>query len=186
MTEKEIIQTIENSPGNHVRFAVTDVDGVLRGKIINKQKFLKGVEEGIGFCNVIFGWDINDDCYDKGDVSGWNTGYPDSFAILDLSTFRLVPWNDDVPFFLADFSNAKDVRAACPRTLLKTIKQQATDLGYKAIFSKEFEWFNFKETPQSLKDKNLVNPQPFTPGMFGTLYCALRKTNLFTMTCLIY
>jgi glutamine synthetase len=174
MTDKELIQTIENSPGNHVRFAVADIDGVLRGKIINKEKFLKGIKDGIGFCNVIFGWDINDNCYDKGDISGWNTGYPDSFASLDLSTFRQVPWNENIPFFLADFSNSKEVAAACPRTLLKTIKQQCTDLGYKAVFSKEFEWFNFKETSHSLHDKNFVNPQPLTQGMFG--YSLLRTS----------
>jgi glutamine synthetase len=174
MTEKEIINKIEASQSNHVRFAVTDIDGVLRGKIISKEKFLKGIKEGIGFCNVIFGWDINDACYDKGDVSGWQTGYPDSFATIDLNTFRNVPWNAETPFFLADFSNAKEVAAACPRTLLKQITQQCTDAGYTALFAKEFEWFNFKETPQSLADKNFINPKPLTPGMFG--YSLLRTS----------
>jgi len=174
MTEKEIVQLIENSPGNHVRFAVADIDGVLRGKIINKEKFFKGIKDDIGFCNVIFGWDINDACYDKGDVSGWHNGYPDAFATIDLNTLRKVPWNENVPFFLADFSNDKNVNAACPRTLLKNIKKQCIDLGYTALFSKEFEWFNFKETPQSLQDKNFSNLQPITPGMFG--YSLLRTS----------
>src|ERR1700753_1290673 len=129
MTEKEIIQKVESSGGNPIKFAVADIDGVLRGKIINKEKFLKGIKDGIGFCNVIFGWDINDACYDNGDVTGWQTGYPDSFATIDLNTFRNVPWNEETPFFLADFSNAKDVAAACPRTLLKKITQQCTDAG---------------------------------------------------------
>lgn len=174
MTEKEIIEYIESTPGNHVRFAVADIDGVLRGKIINKEKFFKGIKDGIGFCNVIFGWDINDACYDKGDVSGWHNGYPDAFATIDLNTLRKIPWNENVPFFLADFSNDKNVNAACPRTLLKNIKKQCNDLGYTTLFSKEFEWFNFKETPQSLQDKNFTNLQPITPGMFG--YSLLRTS----------
>jgi len=174
MTEKEIIKTIEASESSHIKFAVTDIDGVLRGKIINKEKFFKGIKNGFGFCNVIFGWDINDVCYDNGDISGWHTGYPDAFANIDLNTFRIVPWNENIPFFLADFSNDKDVNAACPRTLLKAIKKQAVELGYTPLFSKEFEWFNFKETPQSLQDKNFTSLQPITPGMFG--YSLLRTS----------
>jgi glutamine synthetase len=38
----------------------------------------------------------------------------------------------------------------------------------------EFEWFNFKETPQSLAEKKHVSPEPLTPGMFG--YSILRST----------
>lgn len=35
-----------------------DEDGVLRGKIMSKSKFLSAVKtEGFGFCSVIFGWD---------------------------------------------------------------------------------------------------------------------------------
>ncbi len=63
---------------------------------------------------------------------------------------------------------------ACPRTLLKNIRQQCVDMGYMPLFSKEFEWFNFKETSQSLKDKSFVNPVPLTPGMFG--YSILRTS----------
>ena len=35
-----------------------DVDGVLRGKIMAKSKFLSAVKgNGFGFCSVLFGWD---------------------------------------------------------------------------------------------------------------------------------
>ena len=36
----------------------------------------------------------------------------------------------------------------------------------------EFEWFNFRETPQSLAAKNYAQPETITPGMFG--YSLLR------------
>ena len=163
---------IEDSGSDKIKFAVTDIDGVLRGKIISKAKLLKGIEEGLGFCNVIFGWDINDVVYDNTTVSGWHTGYPDSMATIDLNTYRTIPWNNNIPFFLADFNNSKEVSAACSRTLLKKIRQQCLDKGFNPQFAKEFEWFNFRETSQSLIDKNYFNPQPFTTGMFG--YSILR------------
>ena len=167
MSEAEIIETIKHSDSNQIKFAVTDIDGVLRGKVISKKKFLMSIAEGLGFCNVIFGWDMNDNCYDNSLLSGWHTGYPDAYASIDLQTFRTIPWNEQMPFFLADFSLSKEISNACPRTLLKNIRQQCIDLGYRPNFAKEFEWYNFKETSASLKDKNHVNPTPLTPGYFG-------------------
>ena len=34
--------------------------------------------------------------------TGWHTGYPDAPARLDLSTFRKIPWENDLPFFLGE------------------------------------------------------------------------------------
>ncbi|MGN6355123.1 MAG: glutamine synthetase family protein [Parafilimonas sp.] len=172
--KSDIIQRLQENNIDKIKFAVTDIDGVLRGKIININKFVKAIENGVGFCNVVFGWDMNDVCYTNGDVSGWHTGYPDAFATIDLNTYRTIPWQNNIPFFLADFSHAPEVAAACPRTLLKHINEQCEALGFKAFFSKEFEWFNFTETPQTLSDKHYVNPQPLTPGMFG--YSLLRTS----------
>lgn len=171
-TENEWLQKIESLQSDKITFAFTDIDGVLRGKIISKEKFLKGIKDNLGFCNVVFGWDANDALYDNTSISGWQTGYPDSMASVDLTTYRNIPWNDNMPFFLADFSQADDVAAACPRTLLKKVRQQCVDKGFKPVFAKEFEWFNFRETSQSFKQKNYNNPEPFTTGMFG--YSVLR------------
>ena len=39
-------------------FTGVDVDGVLRGKIMSKSKFLSAVKhDGFGFCSIVFGWD---------------------------------------------------------------------------------------------------------------------------------
>ena len=62
-----------------------------------------------------------------------------------------------------------------PEVLLKSITQQAISAGFQPKFSQEFEWFNFKETPQGLEDKSFVQPQPLTPGMFG--YSVLRSSS---------
>lgn len=161
-------------PAHQVKVAVVDIDGVLRGKWMAKEKLLKALDEGFGFCNVVFGWDINDQPYDNTDLSGWHTGYPDALAMPDPATFRTIPWQDGLPFLLADFSQSPEIADACPRSLLKKIRQQALDSGFAARFSNEFEWFNFRETPQSFKEKNGLNPQPVTPGMFG--YSLLRAS----------
>ena len=175
MTKEEIIQYVKNHPAGKVKLAITDIDGVLRGKVIHKDKFFSVVESGFGFCDVVFGWDAADLAYENSQYTGWHSGYPDAEARLDLSTFRKIPWEQDLPFFLADFVSAEGkISPVCPRNLLKKVKQEAVDAGFQPYFSQEFEWFNFEETPHSLQEKGFLNPKPMTPGMFG--YSILRAS----------
>ena len=175
VTNKEIIQKLSDSSTEKVKLAVTDIDGILRGKVISFEKFVSVAEKGFGFCDVVFGWDAADVAYDNAAVTGWHSGYPDAMATIDVQTFRQIPWENDLPFFLADFSNEKShVSAVCPRTLLKQIRQQANKAGYIPYFSQEFEWFNFIDNREELYKNNFRNPQPMTPGMFG--YSVLRAS----------
>ena len=113
-----------------------DIDGILRGKIISLEKFWSSVEDGFGFCDVIFGWDIADRLYDQPSVTGWDTGYPDALAKIDLSTFRVLPYEPDTAHFIIDFylPNGKP-HPACPRNLLKRVAARAEASGVRPLFS---------------------------------------------------
>jgi glutamine synthetase len=116
----------------------------------------------------VFGWDMSDACYDNVKVTGWHTGYGDMEAKIDPSTIRTIPWEDDIPFFIADFdTTANDKSYVCPRTLLKKVIAEAEDMNFKPLFSQEFEWFNYRESSKSLYEKNFQNLNPITSGMFG-------------------
>lgn len=175
MKKEEVIKQVQDSPHQKVKVAITDIDGVLRGKFMHRDKFLSAIESGFGFCDVVFGWDMADAQYEHVDITGWHTGFGDVDARIDTGTFRKVPWEDDVPFFLADFSKSdgKDY-PVCPRSLLKKALMTAEDLGFKPYFSQEFEWFNFKENASDLEARNFNNPKSLTPGMFG--YSILRAS----------
>ena len=165
---EDVIKQIRRSEATKVKVAITDLDGVLRGKIIHVDEFLSAAESGFGFCNVIFGWDSSDHAYDNVEYTGWHTGYPDAKVNLDLSTFRTIPWDQQTPFFLGDFVDDQDrPLPICPRQLLKRILAQAEVAGMFPTIGVEFEWFNFRETPHSLSQKQFVNLEPLTPGMFG-------------------
>jgi len=175
MTEKEITSYVANHPSGKVKIAYVDIDGILRGKYISKEKFLSAAEGGTTFCNVIFGWDANDVAYDNGAYTGWHSGYPDAPARLDLSTFRKIPWENDVPFFLGELLDKGGKPShVCPRQLIKKLAAQAEAMGFATVFAQEFEWFNFEETPDSAREKNYRDLKPITPGMFG--YSILRTT----------
>jgi len=174
MDKKEILQYVKNHPSGKVKYAIADIDGILRGKYISAEKFLSVAESDTGFCDVIFGWDSADSAYDNGSYTGWHTGYPDAPARLDLSTFRKIPWENDLPFFLGELVQNSETPPPCPRLLLKKVLGDAVSAGFLPVFSQEFEWYNFAETPQTIHDKQYCSLRPLTPGMFG--YSILRSS----------
>jgi glutamine synthetase len=170
------LTAIRQSSTGKVKVACSDIDGILRGKYLHRDKFFGAADGGFGFCDVVFGWDSGDQCYDNTSVTGWQHGFPDALARLDLSTLRQVPWDDKVPFFLGEFVNADgSPYAVCPRQVLKRVLRRAEQLGFKPMTGMEFEWFNFSETPQTWAAKKGVGPETLTPGMFG--YSLLRMAD---------
>jgi len=99
MSHEEIFSDVSNHPSGRVKVAVTDIDGVLRGKYISSEKFLSVAQSNLGFCDVIFGWDMTDHAYDNNSFTGWHSGYPDAKVRLSLESFRKIPWENGLPFF---------------------------------------------------------------------------------------
>jgi glutamine synthetase len=175
-TEHPALAAIRADTGTRVKVAVSDIDGVLRGKYLHKDKFFGAAESGFGFCDVVFGWDMMDVCYDNTKITGWHHGFPDAMVRLDLDTYRTVPWDDKVPFVLGEFVTADGgPHPICPRQILRRVLKRAEKLGFQAMCGMEFEWFNFAETPQSWAEKKGVDPETITPGMFG--YSLLRANH---------
>ena len=168
MDAKQLREAFREKGITKVKVGGFDIDGVLRGKFVALEKFWSMIDSGFGFCDVIFGWDMADVLYDNANVTGWHTGYPDIHATIDLSTFRVIPWEPGTAAFLVDFVT-KDGKPhpACPRSLLKAMVGKANAAGYRPLFGAEFEFFMFRETPQSLAQKRFRDLESLTPGMFG-------------------
>src|SRR6476661_8577213 len=110
----EVIRELEQSPADYVKVAITDIDGVLRGKYLDKAKFLASIDGGFGFCDVVFGWDSADECYDNATYTGWHSGYPDGQVRIDVASHRRIPWEDDRDFFLGDYVGSRPGTVVCP------------------------------------------------------------------------
>ncbi|HEX7888455.1 MAG TPA: glutamine synthetase family protein [Ramlibacter sp.] len=170
------LEKLRKSGAAKVKVAVSDIDGILRGKLLHIDKFDSAAGGGFGFCDVVFGWDAHDVTYDNTSVTGWQHGYPDALARVDLDTARNVPWDGNVPFFLGEFINADGSPfPVCPRQTLKRVLARAEKLGFQVMTGMEFEWFNFRETPHTWAQKKGAPPEPITPGMFG--YSILRMAD---------
>lgn len=157
---------------SHVKVGVFDLDGVMRGKYMAASKFLSALDKGFGFCDVILGWDTNDQLYDNVTHTGWHTGYPDTPVRLLPETCRPLPWEDDMLLFLGEFDQTAE--SLCPRGLLRRSIERAGRAGFRCTVGFEYEFFVFDETPESVRAKGFRDLTPMAPGTFG--YSVLRNS----------
>ncbi len=171
-----IIKTYKEKNVKCIKLAITDIDGVMRGKYINLDKFESVLKATGGFCDCVFGWDVVDKLYENDvDFTGWHTAYPDALFKIDLKTQRWLT-EEQIPFFIADFvdNDGESLHSVCPRNLLKRVLRQAEEMGMGFNLAFEYEFFLFNETPHSVREKGYKNLTPFTPGMFG--YSMIRSS----------
>lgn len=163
---------VEERGLDYVKVGIFDIDGVMRGKYLSKSKFFGILEKGFGFCDVVLGWDVNDQLYDKESYTGWATGYPDAKVVPVLDSCRELPLEDNMLLFLLEFGDRAE--AVCPRGTLRRVLEKANEMGFKATAACEYEFFLFNETPKSVREKNYKDLDSFTPGFFG--YSMLRAS----------
>lgn len=116
-----------------VKVAGVDADGVLRGKVMDKDKFLASID-GFSLSSAVFGWDMHDQLYSTESViASAGDGYGDFVAVPDLSSFRRLPFEDNIPFFLVSFWNAGKPVPACGRSMLRSLCSDMARGGFKAM-----------------------------------------------------
>ena len=172
MNSAEIVDYLKQRSLEFVKVGLFDVDGVMRGKYMCVDKFIESLDKGFAFCDVVLGWDSSDKLYDNVDITGWEKGYGDAQVRILPETMRLIPFENDLPLFLVEFTEKHE--AVCPRGTLKRVLALAEKLGYEVSTAAEFEFFVFDETPHSVREKNYKNLSNITPGNFG--YSVLRST----------
>jgi len=172
VTANQARQLVEERELSHVKVGVIDMDGVMRGKYLSREKFFSALDKGFGFCDVVLGWDVRDRLYDNVRYTGWHTGYPDATVRIIPESCRDIPLEDDMLFFLGEFAN--DAEAVCPRGLLKRVIEKAAGMGLEIFSGFEYEFFVFNETAHSIRQKRFQDLEPMGPGEFG--YSVIRNT----------
>ncbi|KAM6524254.1 hypothetical protein FSOLCH5_004856 [Fusarium solani] len=132
---------------NKVKVAGIDCDGLLRGKIIHKAKFLSSLKSGFGMSSAIFGWDMHDVLYtEETSLTSAESGYQDFTAMIDLESFRRLPFEDNIAFFLLHFYIQDKPVFADGRGLIRSLTNDLAAKGYEALAGVELEFMNF-QTP---------------------------------------
>ncbi len=167
MDIQTIAQLIEHNNVTSVKIGGGDLDGVYRGKRVSAEHFLAAAEgEGFPQCDVLFGWDIQDEVIGSLPYSNWEIGFGDIVMRPDLSTFAIVPWEQGSASVVCDFHTEHgDPLPIAPRFVLQKVVQQAQAAGYLANMAAELEVRFFREDQESLREKGYSGLRPLNPGL---------------------
>jgi glutamine synthetase len=148
------------------KIGAVDLDGLWRGKRVSRDYFLKSVrDKGTFICNILFGWDMQDEPITDLAYTGYHTGYPDINLLPDLTTLRPVPWEPGVASVICDiYERDGQPVDVSPRNALRSMVSRAESLGYSPIAAYEFEFYLFQGTPRELAAKGWRELQPLSDG----------------------
>src|SRR3984893_4730500 len=136
---------VEERGLQHVKVGIFDNDAILRGKYLDRETFFAALDKGLGFCDVVLGWDSNDQQYDNITFTGWHTAFPDAPVRLLPETCRALPPEGNMLLFLGEFAGTAE--QVCPRATLRRVLQRAATLGYGAAAAAEYGVFPLRGPP---------------------------------------
>ncbi len=156
----------------------SDGHGIMRGKRVPPERLLESAEQGVNICDVFFVIEV-DESANVQKPAGLDTyfpternGYPDIYAVPDLSTLREVPWHPHTALALADFTlpGGKPVPIA-PREVLRRLIDRYRGLGFEPQLAVELEFYILCETEESLMHKRPVDLVPLSvrPSTYGVV-----------------
>ena len=121
-----------------VQVEVPDLDGGLRGKLLALDK---GLADGIGWSNIIYGLTAADDVY-VSPFSSYENGFADVYGKPDTDTVCRLPWRPDTVAAVIDVHDPDGTMTPeGPRTMLRCAADKATALGFQPRFAVEYEVF---------------------------------------------
>ncbi len=166
MDIKAVSALIEQNNVRTVKIGGGDLDGVYRGKRVSAEQFLATADEGFAQCDVLFGWDIQDEVIGTLPFSNWETGFADIMMRPDLSTFAIVPWEEGSASVICDFyTEHGDPLPVAPRNVLKAVVQRAKAAGFVSMMAAELEVRFYREDQESLREKGYHDLRPLNPGL---------------------
>ena len=143
--------------------AFPDLFGRLVGKRITGHYFWSEVlKGGMHACDYLFACDVDMDPVQGYEFTSWQTGYGDIHAVPDLATLRRLPWLEKTAFVLCDvYRGEHESVEVAPRTILKRQIERARAKGLLAMGGSELEFYAFKDSFESARDKNFHDLQPY-------------------------
>jgi len=156
MDLKEAKALFDEHEVDNVRMVMVDLMGTPVGKRLPPDKFFAVCEHGMSFCSGIYNL-LTDSVIipELPVIGGLSNGFPDVVAWPDLNTLRLVPWEEGTAMVICDMVNRDGTEIPFDaRTILKKQTAKLENRPFKVLAGLEYEFYVFKETPDSLAAKN--------------------------------
>ncbi|HEY7175771.1 MAG TPA: glutamine synthetase family protein [Micromonosporaceae bacterium] len=171
----ELRRRVDAGEIDTVVVAITDMQGRLQGKRFHARFFLEDVlQHGTEGCNYLLAVDVDMNTVDGYAMSSWSAGYGDLAMRPDLSTLRLVPWQDGTAMVLADVAwfDGSDV-VASPRQILRRQLDRLASHGLAAYAGTELEFIVYRDSYEeawrrSYRDLTPANQYNVDYSLLGT------------------
>jgi glutamine synthetase len=145
-----------------VLLAMTDMQGRLQGKRLTAAHFLdEVVEHDAEGCNYLLAVDVDMNTVEGYAMSSWERGYGDFVFKPDLSTLRLVPWQEGTALVTCDlvWEDGSPV-VASPRQILKRQLERLSERGLEAWVGTELEFLVFMDSYEEAWRKGYRDLEP--------------------------
>lgn len=155
----ELRALLEERKPRRIQVGVTDLDGVLRGRMVRTERVLSALETGMGLCDLYLGSDLDDQPYAGLRTSGRVAGFPDAPIKVLPETLRELP-EDRGLLILGEFAGRAE--SLCPRSALRRVVQHLAQTGFSAKVGFEYEFTLFETT-----DDGELELEPISLGQQG-------------------
>lgn len=136
--------------------AFVDHYGRLLGKRFDADFFLESaVKDGTHCCDYLMTTDMEMEPVQGFKSANWELGYGDFHLIPDLSTLRLLTWQNKTALVFCDIENVE-----VPRTMLKTQIAKLEGLGFTCQAASELEHYLFENSYREAHEKKYHDLQP--------------------------
>jgi glutamine synthetase len=162
MTLDELRAKVQEGEIDTVLIALTDMQGRLQGKRLTAQHFLDEVaEHGAEGCNYLLAVDVEMNTVEGYQMSSWERGYGDFSMRPDLSSLRLVPWQDGTAMCVCDLAweDGSPV-VASPRQVLREQLRRLGERGWRTNASTELELLIFRDSYEAAWHKGYRDLEP--------------------------
>jgi glutamine synthetase len=141
--ERELLARLGDGSLREIEVAWSDPFGHAAGKRIPAAAFLDRARgSGFAFCEAALGWNADATVIDSLRLTNWDGGYPDVFAVPDLSTFRVIPWRPGVGHVISDIvRHDRTPSLLDSRAVLRRVLAHLATLGFTAKVGVELEFY---------------------------------------------
>src|SRR3954471_22515540 len=148
LTLDQLRNAVQADKVDTVLLGLTDMQGRLQGKRLTARHFLDAVaEHGAEACNYLLAVDVEMNTVDGYAMASWERGYGDFEMSPDLSTMRLVPWQEGTAMCLADLHwGDHSPVVASPRQILRRQVERLAERGLEAFAATELEFIVFRDS----------------------------------------
>ncbi len=179
LSREQLEAAIESGEIETVLTVFPDLYGRLVGKRITGRFFLEETaEHGMHCCDYLLACDMEMDPVPGYAFTSWESGYGDFQCLPDWSTLRVASWLERSAIVICDVVDEESASpvSVAPRQVLRRQAERARALGYQAMGASELEFFAFRESYTSAREKGYAGLQTF--GSYVEDYHILQGTQI--------